>query len=139
MLLINLTTIYQGNIPILKHSQLHAEALSRSYLKYVLAREIDTKVIRLVRDLTNQNCTIVRNPRTRHITCKRPTNIIQGRPPPLHSYQHSYPAKEHTHQPQPQPQINPPSSLQLRIPPKDSACAPTQRSHPTHYPHASTP
>ena len=36
MLLINLTTIYQGCIPALNHTQHHAETLARSHLKYVL-------------------------------------------------------------------------------------------------------
>ncbi len=55
MLLVNLTTIYQGRVPNLSHNQHHAETLSISHLKYVLTRELDTYVTRLVRELTNQS------------------------------------------------------------------------------------
>ncbi len=53
MLLTNLTTIYQGRIPILTHTQQHAESLSRSHLKYVITGELDEYVTNLIHDLTN--------------------------------------------------------------------------------------
>ena len=63
MLLISLTTIYQGCISILTHTQHHAESLSRSHLKYVLTGELDTYVTSLIHDLTNSiHCT----PKTYH-------------------------------------------------------------------------
>ena len=54
MVLINLTSIYQGRIPTLNHTQHHAEILARSHLKSILTGELDTHVARLVRELTNQ-------------------------------------------------------------------------------------
>jgi hypothetical protein len=63
MLLINLPTIHQGRIPTLTHTQHHAESLSRSHLRYILAGELDIYVTKLIHDLTNP---IQRAPRTYH-------------------------------------------------------------------------
>jgi hypothetical protein len=84
MLLINLTTIYQGRIPALNHTQLYAEILSRSHLKYVLTGELDTHVIRLVRDLTNQVHRSARNshPRKKAHTKHTDTKTIHNTPTP---------------------------------------------------------
>jgi hypothetical protein len=64
MILINLTTIYQGNIPIPKHTQSYVKALSRSHLRHVLTGELDTYITLLVRGLSNKDNGIAGTPRT---------------------------------------------------------------------------
>ena len=103
MLLINLTTNYLGRIPALTHAQHHAESLSRSHLKYILAGELDTYVTNLIHDLTSQPQLPPKTTRTRHTTrhrlitttcnkhsatiptpitsCKRPYALTQTPPP----------------------------------------------------------
>jgi len=51
MLLINLATIYQGTLPTLRHTQIHAHHLSRIHLRYVLTGELDPSVPSIVREL----------------------------------------------------------------------------------------
>ena len=84
MLLVNLTTIYQGRIPTLTHTQYHAESLSRSHLKYILARELDTYVTKLIHDLTNPT---QRSPNTyrthRHKRAQPTPNTDHGNTSPL--------------------------------------------------------
>ena len=130
MLPINLATIYQGRIPTLRHTQLHAETLSRSYLKYVLTGELDAYDICLIRELTNQACRIVRNPRTRNTTQAQSTTTTQNIPPPSHLPHHSLPAKEHKHILEPRPPTNPLPTLQLRTHP-DEPVVTTLPSHTT--------
>ena len=48
MLLTNLATIYQERILTLTHTQHHADSLSRSHLKYVIAGELDAYVTNLI-------------------------------------------------------------------------------------------
>ena len=131
MLLLNLTTIYQGRIPTLNHTQHHAETLSRSHLKYVLTEELDTCIACLVRELTNQAHRKVRSShsrkkahtkptdtsRTNHITspptltllpCKRThthtqTHIPRPRTSPLLTLKHSTQIKKPIDNTQPNP------------------------------------
>jgi hypothetical protein len=53
MLLDNLTTIYQGRIPTITHTQQNAESLSRSHLKYVITGELYVNVTNFVHNITN--------------------------------------------------------------------------------------
>jgi hypothetical protein len=55
MLLVNLATIYQGNIPNLLHTQTHVEILYRMHLKYTLTRELDPQLAHFTRELPSTN------------------------------------------------------------------------------------
>ena len=57
MLLINLATIYQGTIPILRHTQAHAHQLSQIYLQYTLTGELDRNIKRIIKELRNTDTT----------------------------------------------------------------------------------
>ncbi len=57
MLLINLTTIYQGTFPTLKHSQSPAHTISRYHLKYTLTGIMDSHIASIVTRLTNAKTT----------------------------------------------------------------------------------
>ena len=83
MLLINLTTIYQGRIPTLTNTQQHAESLSRSHLKYVITGELDTYVTNLVHNLTNPTQHTHRTPRNiRNKHTQLTSNTKTKRDPP---------------------------------------------------------
>jgi hypothetical protein len=107
MLLINLATIYQGRIPTLGHTQLHADTLSRSHLKYVIIGELDTHVTCLIRELTNQAYSTVRIPRTRNTNHVNTTTTTQNKPlmaPPTSPL----PPRKRTHTPS---RTSPPNQL----------------------------
>ena len=132
MLLINIATIYQGRIPTFRHTQLHAETLSRSHLKYVLTGELDTYVIRFIRELTNQARRIIRNPHTRKTTHTNPTATTHNNPttaPPTSTFSSRKRTYTTTQTPTPN-QPTPHSPTQN--PPKNSP--PTQCYHPTQRP-----
>ena len=76
MLLINLTTLYQGRIPTLTHTQQHAESLSRSHLKYVITGELDTYVTNLIHNLTIPAQHVPRIHHTRRKKYTQPTHNI---------------------------------------------------------------
>ena len=58
------------------HTQLHAETLARSHLKYVLTRELDTPVTYLIRDSHMTNNSSTQNPpkKSRHRNATIPHN-----------------------------------------------------------------
>ena len=96
MLLINLATIYQGRIPTLRHTQLDAETLARSHLKYVLIGELDTYETCLIRELTNQAHRTIRTSRTRKNAYAKSITTTHKYTPQSHLPQHPLPAIEHT-------------------------------------------
>jgi hypothetical protein len=57
MLLINLTTIYQGTFPTFKHSQSLAHTFSRYHPKYTLTGILDPHIENIVKQLTNATTT----------------------------------------------------------------------------------
>jgi hypothetical protein len=71
MLLINLTTIYQGDIPVLKHAQSTAHTLSRQYLRYTLKGELDTHIENIIKEITTRTNTSV-TPPIEHPTTSHP-------------------------------------------------------------------
>ncbi len=64
MLLINLATNCQGNIPNLLHTQIHAETLSKMHLRFVLEGELDPQIAHLTHKLSNTNPTRAWTPNT---------------------------------------------------------------------------
>ena len=53
MLLTSLIAIYQGQIPILRYGQHHADQLSRMHLRYALTREITPWIDNLITFITD--------------------------------------------------------------------------------------
>ena len=53
MLLVNLTTIYQCNIPTLNHTQDTVDLLARLQLKYTLTGELDPHIAEIISLLSN--------------------------------------------------------------------------------------
>jgi hypothetical protein len=86
MLLVNLTTIYQGTIPTLRHTQQNAYTLAIIYLRYVLTGELDGRIAMLLTDLSNTHPFPTRpmnpNSRSKHGENKYYTN----NPPAPHPY-----------------------------------------------------
>jgi hypothetical protein len=94
MLLINLATIYQGAITVLRHAQAHAHHLSQIHLRYNLTGELDPSVPKKIQELnstdqtlpwpptaislTPQVINIHKSQRTRH----KPTHPHPSPPPP---------------------------------------------------------
>jgi hypothetical protein len=113
MLLINLTTTYQGRIPTLIHTQHHAESLSRSHLKYVLTGELDTYVSSLIHYLTNLSQQMPRTYHTRKKMHTQPITTTHNKHMSLYLHQNP-PAKEHTLSLIPRLFPNPPTSPQLK-------------------------
>ena len=127
MLLINLTTIYQGRIPTLIHTQHHAESLSRSHLRYVITGELDAYVTSLIHDLTPT----LRSPKTYHTRRERTrqtpnTNNDNASPLPTPTSSHKRPHT--TTETQTPHQLTPPTASQK--PPKK----PVNATPPPHKP-----
>ncbi len=80
----NLTTIYQGRVPTLTHTQQHAEELSRSHLRYILTGELDTFVTNLIHNLTTTPHQAQRtNSRHKNHTQLATNNTPPPAPPPI--------------------------------------------------------
>jgi len=128
ILLINLTTIFQGRIPTLIYTQHHAESLSRSHLNYVLTGELDTYVTSLIRDITNPTH---RTPITYHT--RRKTHI---QPITSTHNEHTSPlptstsSRKRTHTLTQTQTLYQPTPLASTQNPQKSPS--TQRHHPTH-------
>jgi len=139
MLLINLTTIYQGRIPTLIHTQHHAESLSRSHLKYVLTGELDTYVTSRIHDLTNLTHRMPRTYHTRRKTYMQPITTTQNKytSPPTTSTPYRKIARALTQTPTlPQPNSltstqNPPKKARQRNATIRHTDSPTKHTTPT--------
>ena len=57
MLLINLAAIYQGKIPILRHTQAHAHQLSQIHLRYTLTGELDHSIAQIIQEIRKTDTT----------------------------------------------------------------------------------
>ena len=82
MLLINLATIYQGGPPTLRHTQRHAEHLSRIQLRYTLTGDLDPTITQVLTLLKRRNTA---HPDETHSIPSYPSNTP---PPPSSHSQH---------------------------------------------------
>ncbi len=55
MLMVNLVTIYQGTIPILRYTQTHANLLYKIHLRYTLTGKFDSSLAPIIHELHNTN------------------------------------------------------------------------------------
>ena len=140
MLLINLTTIYQGRIPTLTHTQHHAGSLSRSHLRYIIPEELDAYVTGLIHDLANPSR---RAPRTYHTLSNKHTKPIPKTnnenasplPTPTFSRKRTYTIADTPTLHQPTPLIatqNPPKKARQRKTTTPHTDSPTKHTTPTH-------